>query len=1081
MFLACLCCNLDDFGVGLRLYMSIDLTFITNEKGANLKDRFNELVKDTRFFDVLVGYFYTSGFYAIYPQLEKTEKIRILIGISTNHQTYDLLQKIQSHKEINDEMSENVKSELEESENNLQVENGVYKFLEWLKSGKLEIKAYPEEKIHSKLYIMTFKEGDRDLGRVITGSSNFTQSGLVDNLEFNVELKNSSDYKFAKDKFEELWKNGVDVSEKYTETIEKDTWLREDITPYELYLKFLYEYFKEEINQEDTLDHSHRPDSFKELKYQDHAVINAKKILEEYGGVFLSDVVGLGKTYMGTMLCQEFSGRTLVLAPPHLIDENNEGSWENAFRSFGFLAKDYKCQSIGILDKIIKKDLHKNFDIVLIDEAHRFRTEETETYAKLAQICRGKKVILVTATPYNNSPKDLLSQIKLFQKAKQSTIPNLPDLEAFFKKLEKNLKGLDRRKNKSEYISATKENSKLIREKLLKYLMVRRTRKEIVEYYGEDLKKQKMSFPEVADPKPILYEFNEKEDKIFFDTIKIITKDFKYSRYTPILYYKGLKGSEEQPQRNMMKFMKMLLIKRLESSFFAFNQSINRFIISYEKFISEYNSGSVYVSKKHIQKIFDYLDSGNLYAVDRLITEEKAEKFSSNEFEDDFIDDLNKDLVILKDIKKLWEGMTRDPKILAFKEKLSGEGPVKKGKSIIFTESRETAEYLIENLQDTFPNKILYFSGKSSQSDREIVMENFDANTKKIKNDFSILITTDVLSEGTNLHQANVVINYDIPWNPTRIMQRVGRINRVDTKHEKIYTYTFFPTDQSNEQIKLKELAEAKIQAFITLLGADAKLLTEDEVPEGHSLFNRILSKEMIEGEEGEDQSELKYLQIIRKIRDNDPNLFEKIKKLPKKARTARKSKEKASKLLTYFRKGKLQKFFTVDSGASAISSELDFMKTAELLSAKPSEERSKLDKLFYDLLSKNLEMLKSVGEYEEEEFSSNRGGRDNAAKLSNILNAKNIKNYKGFTEDDEMYIKKVIDELDAGSIPKKISQRIYKKVQEMPEIIANPIKLLGILKTNFPADFLQPTQNEFDRGVFAKKEIILSEYFNAK
>jgi len=121
--------------------------------------------------------------------------------------------------------------------------------------------------------------------------------------------------------------------------------------------KFLYEYFKEEINEEDTLEHSYKPDNFKELKYQDHAVINAKKIVEEHGGVFLSDVVGLGKTYMGTMLCQELNGRTLVLAPPHLIDENNEGSWESAFRNFGFRSKDYKCKSIGILDKIIEKDI----------------------------------------------------------------------------------------------------------------------------------------------------------------------------------------------------------------------------------------------------------------------------------------------------------------------------------------------------------------------------------------------------------------------------------------------------------------------------------------------------------------------------------------------------------------------------------------------------------------------------------------------------------------------------------------------------------------------------------------------------
>jgi len=117
--------------------MTTDLTFITNESGKNLKDRFNTLVKDTRFFDVLVGYFYTSGFYAIYPQLEKTEKIRILIGISTNKQTYELLQRVKSHKEINEEVGDRVKSEMNDCENNYSVEEGIYKFLEWLKNGKL--------------------------------------------------------------------------------------------------------------------------------------------------------------------------------------------------------------------------------------------------------------------------------------------------------------------------------------------------------------------------------------------------------------------------------------------------------------------------------------------------------------------------------------------------------------------------------------------------------------------------------------------------------------------------------------------------------------------------------------------------------------------------------------------------------------------------------------------------------------------------------------------------------------------------------------------------------------------------------
>lgn len=1059
--------------------MSNDLTFITNEDGKNLKDRFATLIKDTRFFDVLVGYFYTSGFYAIYPSLEKTEKIRILIGISTNRQTYDLIQRIQSHKEISENFGEAVKEEMEASENNFRVEEGVQKFLEWLKSNKLEIRAYPEEKIHSKLYIMTFNEGDRDTGRIITGSSNLTQNGLVDNLEFNVELKNPSDHLFAKNKFEELWERGIDVSEQYIETIQKDTWLREDITPYELYLKFLYEYFKEEINEDEALEHSFRPDNFKELKYQDHAVINARKIVEEYGGVFLSDVVGLGKTFMGTMLCQELKGRTLVLAPPHLVDEHNQGSWENSFRNFGFRARDYKCRSIGMLDQIIERDEHKDFDTVLIDEAHRFRTEETETYTKLAQICRGKKVILVTATPYNNAPSDLLAQIKLFQRTRQSTIPNLPDIEGFFKNLEKKLQGLDRQKDKVEYLRITRENAKLIRERVLKYLMVRRTRKEIVQYYGEDLKKQGMKFPEVANPIPIFYEFSEEENEVFFRTIKMVTNDFKYARYTPMLYFKGISAMEKQSQQNMMKFMKMLLIKRLESSFYAFQKSIDRFISSYERFIDELETNqTVYVSKKHSQKIFDYLERGDLERIDRLIEENKAEKLPSNEFAENFEEDLSHDLDVLREIREMWKTIKRDPKILAFKNKLAKESVVRDSKLIIFTESQETASYLKEGLQDVFPDQIVSFSGGNSAEEREEVMANFDANARSPKDNYKILITTDVLAEGANLHRSNVVINYDIPWNPTRIMQRVGRINRVDTKFETIHTYTFFPTDQSNEEIKLRECAEAKIQAFISLLGADAKLLTEDEVVEGHSLFSRLLSKETIEGED-EVESDLGYLQEIRKIRDENPSLFEKVKRFPKKSRTARRAQTDKARLLTYFRKGKLQKFFLVENDGILIPQEIDFLQAAKLLSAKEQEARSKLDRDFYSLLEKNAEMLEKITEQEEEDFSSRRGSRDNAARLSKILQSKEVRNFTGFTEDDETYIERIIDELDAGGIPKKLSQKIYAKIQDTPEIIANPVKLLGILKLNLANEFLEPTHAETTLGVSSRKEIILSEYFN--
>ncbi len=214
------------------------------------------------------------------------------------------------------------------------------------------------------------------------------------------------------------------------------------------------------------------------------------------------------------------------------------------------------------------------------------------SYDKLAEICRGKRVILVTATPYNNSPKDILSQVKLFQNARKSTIPNLPDLETFFVRLAGKLKNLDRQKDHDEYLRVVKENANEIREKVLKYLMVRRTRTEIILYFSNDLKNQHLKFPEVANPEPLYYELDEHEDLRFSKTIELISKKFLYARYTPLLYYDGpIDQLIKQSQLNMGRFMKILLVKRLESSFFAFQKSLERFIHSYEVFDPNLKTG----------------------------------------------------------------------------------------------------------------------------------------------------------------------------------------------------------------------------------------------------------------------------------------------------------------------------------------------------------------------------------------------------------------------------------------------------------------------------------------------------------
>ena len=1057
--------------------MDSDLTFITNEENQSLKERFKILIKDTQFFDCLVGYFYTSGFHLIYKSLEKTERIRILIGIGTSKETYNLLttasgenqQSLQfSHSETKQEFEKLVPEEMSDSEDNPKVEEGVKKFIEWLRSKKLEIRAYPSQDIHAKLYIMTFSEGDRDVGRVITGSSNFTKAGLIDNFEFNVELKNRSDYEFAKKKFEELWKNAVDVSEDYIQTIEQKTWLNQNIMPYELYLKFLYEYFKDELGRTDEVFIKYLPQDFMKLEYQEQAVLNAKKILEEYGGVFISDVVGLGKTYVAAMLAAQIDGRTLVIAPPALLAKNSPGSWPNVFSDFRIPAD---FESIGKLDSLIDRGVEK-YKNIIIDEAHRFRTETNITYETIAQICRGKRIILVTATPYNNSPKDILSQIKLFQNARKSTIPNLTDLERFFNNLYEKLKKINRQDDYENYLKIIRENAKEIREKVLKLLMVRRTRTEIVKYFEADLKEQGLKFPEVENPKPLFYELDEEEDEIFNTTIELITKKFSYSRYTPLLYLKeGISQPEEISQKNMGKFMKILLVKRLESSFFAFRNSIGRFINSYDMFIKEFDKGNVYVSKKYANKIFELLENDDDEAIQQLIDEGKADIYPSNEFKDDFRTDLQNDFEILMQIKNLWQRIDRDPKLLKFLSELQQNNILKKNKLIIFTESKETAEYLSGVINEKISNSVLCFTGSSSETVRDKVIENFDARARHQNDDYRILVSTEVMSEGVNLHRSNVVINYDIPWNPTRMMQRVGRINRVDTKFDKIYTFNFFPTKQSNDEIKLKEIAESKINAFLTLLGGDAALLTEGEPIGSHELFDRLISRKTITGEDETEESELKYLQVIKHIRDKEPALFEKIKHLPKKARTAKESKENYNSLLTYFRYVRIQKFFITSD--SQDSQELDFMTAAKILESGPNEKKEKLGEKYYEFLDKNKEAFKFTTA-EEIIKLEHKGGRDSASNILRILKL-TLKNTQQFTEEQELYLKKVITQLEEGGLPKQTTKETLKALYNLKHDIMNPLKVLATLQINIPQVLLQSHYAEQNVSPSGKREVILS------
>lgn len=1068
-----------------------DLTFFTNEEGHTLLSRFKSTLKDTQLFDVLVGYFRASGFYQLYDALEPVEKIRILVGLSVDRDSYDMMQyhqqngtiDFESHQRTKKRYQQNLKDEIENSsENDNRLELGIRKFIEFLKTDctnkeinqanngngkKLEIRAYPSKNIHAKVYIGKFKPEDRDYGFVITGSSNFSESGFVANREFNVELRNKRDILFAEDQFNALWKDSVDISEDFVDTIQNKTWLNDQILPYELYLKLIYEYLEEDINLADGFE-PFLPEGFIKLEYQSRAAIQARKILETYNGVFLADVVGLGKTFITALLLQQLQGRTLVICPPVLKNYWKDSLW-------GFRIGNVEVESLGKLEHIIKKGLER-YDYIVVDEAHRFRNENTQSYANLLDICRGKKVILVTATPLNNTVDDILAQLKLFQAPKNSTIPGIQNLEKYFSNFRTRLAKLQ--KTDPEYKKLIKEISEDIRNNILRHVMVRRTRTDVITYFKHDMDLQGLTFPELDNPQKIVYEYKGELETIFNHTIRKLQR-FTYARYTPLLYYignKALTEFERQQQRNVGGFMKGILVKRLESSFHAFRQSIDRFIASYEKFIRMYQNGTVYISKK--VDVYDLIENDNIEKLEAFVENEKAQKYDSKDFKNEFLEKLEFDLAILRDIKKIWLNVDRDPKLEQFIHELKNKMALKKNKPVIFTESKETGDYIYEALQDEFNGKVMFYSSiggrhtdKTLTSNhtisRDIITANFDPNYKGQKDDLKILITTDVLAEGINLHRSNVLINYDLPWNPTRVLQRAGRVNRLGSKFPKVYIFNFFPTTQSDKHLGLETNITNKIQMFHDILGEDARYLSDGEEFGSQELFNTLNSKKAYTGEDGGGDSELKYLELMRKIRDDNPELFDKIKHLPKKARSGfKKEKIEEDQLVTFFRIGKLKKFYINQNGQS---DEINFFDAVKELECKPETKRANIPSEYYHLLQTNknrFELDSTVGE----ESAKGSGGRSNARYIETRLKDKSFRNFKGFTDSNDEYLSGVREMLAQGTIAKKTAQLIKKEMEKTTD----PLQMLRILEKHIRFVATEAAQNA---GKLQRREVILSEY----
>ena len=846
-------------------------------------------------------------------------KVKILIGMNIDNKTRRLY--FNDNKDNDKAINDFKKFTLTE---NKEYSSIIELFKYKCENKTLEIRKTAEY-MHAKLYLFKYNE-EAERNAFLIGSSNFTHRGIKDRKELNIYCKDGFNELYSY--FEEEWNKAHEIlnnknEEEFFRNIIKPT--NEDkkdrddfISPYKIFLKVIYEYF-EFINREELLC-SPADYGYRDYKYQIDAIKSGINGIMLYNGVLISDVVGLGKSIIASaiaknLLLKEKVEEIIIICPPKIID-----SWENYNIEFQIKAEVF---SIGLLDKALEYVRnHRKNRLIIIDEAHRFVNNKTYSYDMITNICFGNKVIAITATPMHNTTSDIFSIIDIFDR-KLTKNKNIEEAKIKILKEERELKSKYKKSenSKEENIKKSKEIAKEIMS-LIHTIIIRRTRNDLLESseYRKDLEKQKTEFNDVEEPKLHDYELGDLS-KLYYDTLEKISpynednednKDnsniFKGVRYKPLIYLKKetiedkRKSAEvvkevygedanfdfaDLSSNNIAKFMRHLLVRRFESSIFAFKKSVDNMIAKYENIKMWISKNRYIIYKRGDVNYEDYDDDNDIMIKDNSKKDEgpyiieNVKEVLSEEF---FIDFEN-DLKILKEIKKDWEniGIEKDKKFFKLKEELKKfKKENDKRKIIIFSEFKDTVDYLYESIcKDEELNYLLKpLKSVADSKNRETVKANFDASLeeRKQESEYFLLISTDTLSEGVNLHRAGIIINYDIPYNPTRVIQRVGRINRIGKKlFDKIYIHNFIPRLEAQKDIKNWQISNFKLTLINSIFGNDTKILQKEE--EINSLFSLKREAGIISDLENDISWDIEYREIYNKL-NQDNNLLEEIKNM---------------------------------------------------------------------------------------------------------------------------------------------------------------------------------------------------------
>ncbi len=991
--------------------------FFTNDGGNTLIKEFEGILINNpqiKNLDAVVGFLRASGYFTLRPFLDDVNKVRVLIGIDVDKYIARAAQRGRifygEEESVKQDCMKQFREDIEKSNYSKSVEEGMMQMLQDLLDGKLELRAHPSKKIHAKIYILyPDNYNQHSMGAAITGSSNLTGNGLgIGNdkqYEFNVKLTQYDDIEFAKIEFEKLWNEaeGAEITAVDYEQAMKGTYLGGDVTPYELYIKMLMEFFSDRVLAIDQDDPFDMPEGYTKYEYQMDAVIEGYQKLLRYDGFFLADVVGLGKTVIATMIAKKFlieNGRDntkiLVVYPPAV-----EQNWKATFRDFG-IDKYTQFVSNGSLSKILDAENYNywnadDFDLVLVDEAHKFRNHTTGAFKELQEICKmprvetgyipgyKKKVMLISATPMNNSLSDIYYQITMFQDPRQCTIDGVPNLTNFFSPLVRMFQKL--RKDPNFDVKKFKRLSEKVRETVIKPITVRRTRSDIegIARYSKDVEK----FPKVADPIKKEYELNDHMANLFVEAIKTLEERLTYARYQAIAYLKpeaaaGLYDNAETISRSLAGIRKNGLVKRLESSFEAFKISLENFKDANQNLIDMWENDKIFIAPD--MDINMLIKKGLTEEEIEEKLNEKAEKnpknafFSREQFKPEYIGMLRKDQQLLDDMWLEWALIKDedDSKFAKFEDLLKHELFRKDrnpdSKLVIFSESVDTINYLARRIQR---DDVMVISSDNRNQEFKTIRENFDANWKTKKDEYNIILTSDVLAEGVNLHRSNIIINYDTPWNATRLMQRIGRVNRIGSKSETIYNYVFYPSRQGNEQINLKQISLSKIQTFHTTFGEDNQIYSTEEIIDRD--LDKLFKQGMKEQEE-ERNLELPFYEELRALYQQNMKEYKRIEKLSLRSRTGRESRQVEGVTLSgdtlVFLKTNFRKIFYLVSEEEV--RDLSSIDALKYFKAAPEEPKVPRIDHHHDHVESAVKHFKAIKMQEIQEEEANQSQRSN-------------------------------------------------------------------------------------------------------